>query len=216
VPGDRTILVALGSIPKAGGTYTFYRNLRPTLAKYGIDLRCVTVGRDEGKLWDEAFAYDGCVLLAPDVMDAKRLSQSFSEWCERSRVDIVIGLGSRSILSALPHLSPSIRVLGRVASIFDSGYRNATACYDRLDRIVVTTPRMETDLQKRYGVDSCRLTRIPNGVDVRPFQSAACTLRGNHRFLRVGFLGRLEDVAKGVLFLPKIVKSLNDGNMAIS
>ncbi len=58
-----SVVVAFGTVPKDGGTFTFYRNLRGPLLAHGIDLHCVSVGAREAKLWDRAFADDGCVLF---------------------------------------------------------------------------------------------------------------------------------------------------------
>jgi len=53
------IIVALGSVPKDGGTFTFYRNLRPALFGHGIDMSCVTMGWQEAQLWEDGYADDG-------------------------------------------------------------------------------------------------------------------------------------------------------------
>lgn len=62
--GHSKIKLAFGSVPKDGGTFTFYRNMRPALREHGIDLRCVSVGRREASLTEAAYVDEGCVLLA--------------------------------------------------------------------------------------------------------------------------------------------------------
>ena len=145
-----TIRVALGAVPKDGGTFTFYRNLRPAIKAYGIDLRCVTVGRREAELWEPGYADDGCVLLAPKTRSIKKQAQAFVAWCEEESIDIVIGLNSEAILSALPHLPEHIRVMSRCANAFDHGYRITLSCEPRLARIVAITPRLQKDLVESY------------------------------------------------------------------
>jgi hypothetical protein len=203
------MIVAFGSVPKDGGTFTFYRNLRPALLEYGIDMRCVAVGKAQAELWEETYVDDGCVLLAPDTRNIKKQAIAFAEWCEQESVGIVMGINSEAILSSLPHLPEKIRVMSRCANAFDHGYRITLSCAERLARIVATTPRLERDLINDYGADASRLRLIPNGIDPEPFEAAAATARGRESFLRLGFLGRLEHNQKGVFHLSKIVRALN-------
>ena len=60
----RRIVVAIGTIPKSAGTFTFYRNLRSQLRSRAIDVHCVSIGARDAEVWHESFADDGCVLLA--------------------------------------------------------------------------------------------------------------------------------------------------------
>ncbi len=203
------MIVAFGSVPKDGGTFTFYRNLRPALLEYGIDMRCVAVGKAQAKLWEEAYADEGCVLLASGTRNVKRQAMAFAEWCEREKVDIVMGINSEAILSSLSHLPERIRVVSRCANAFDHGYRITLSCAERLVRIVASAPRLERDLINDYGADAAKLRLIPNGIAPEPFELAAASPRGQEPFLRLGFLGRLEHNQKGVFHLPKIVRELN-------
>jgi len=204
----RKVTVVLGSVPKDGGTFTFYRNIRPVLAFHGIELKCVSVGPREAALWENSYVDDGCVLLAPKTRSIKKQAREFVEWCERAEVDIVIGLNSEAILSSLPHLPERIRTLSRCANAFDHGYRITMSCATRLARIIAITPRLEQDLVRDYGADSSKMQLIPNGIDPGPFASAATLPRGGESFLRLGFLGRLEHNQKGVFYLPEIVQEL--------
>lgn len=205
---ERKIVIAIGSVPKAGGTYTFYRTLRPKLLEYGIDMRCVSVGKSDASLWEDAFADEGCVLLAPDTENIKIQTQVFVDWCEKNDVDIVAGINSVAILSAIPHLPEKVCVISRLASIFNIGY--IVVGYERLMRIVTTAPRHAEELIKNYGVERSRICMIPNGIDPLPFDKASKNQRGDAAELRLGFLGRLEHVSKGVLFLPKILRYLDE------
>lgn len=203
------VLVAFGSVPKEGGTFTFYRNLRPRLLDYGIDMRCISVGKHDADLWDSAFADDGCVLLEKHETEAKTQTMAFTEWCISSQVDIVIGINSVAILSALPHLPEKIRVMSRCANGFDHGYKITISCYERLACIIATTPRLKTDLVNHYGVEESKIRLIPNGIAPETFQAASQRPRGIEKPLRLGFLGRLEHNQKGVLFLPEIIRRLD-------
>lgn len=202
------IKLAIGSVPKDGGTFTFYRTVRPFLRRQGIETFCVSVGHKEATLWQQEFADDGCVRLASHARSLKSQAQAFAQWCHETGIDIVIGINSAAILSSLPHLPEHIRVVARCANTFDHGYRITLACRERLARIVVLTPRMQRDLVDRYGADANGIRLIPNGIDPRPFNRGANTARGSGRAIRLGFLGRLEHRQKGVLFLPEIVSYL--------
>ncbi len=203
------IKVAFGSVPKDGGTFTFYRNQRSVLLNYGIDLRCVSVGRREVSLVEPAYVDDGCVLLAEKTNHLKTQAMVFSEWCEQENIDLVMGINSEAILSALPHLSKRIRVISRCANAFEKGYQVTLMGQERLMKIIALTPRLKKDLIEKYGVDEKKITLIPNGIHPEAFSQAAHAVRGQNKTLRLGFLGRLEHNQKGVFYLPEIVKELN-------
>lgn len=202
------IRFAFGSVPKDGGTFTFYRNLRPALREYDIDMRCVAVGKAQARLWEETYADEGCVLIARRTRDVKKQAMAFLKWCEQEQVDLVMGVNSKAILSALPHLPEHIRVLSRCANGFDHGYRITLSGRERLARIVALTPRLARDLINDYGADPAIVRLIPNGIDPEPFEESARTPRGQGSVLQLGFLGRLEHRQKGVFHLPKIVREL--------
>ncbi|MCG8440320.1 MAG: glycosyltransferase family 4 protein [Caulobacterales bacterium] len=203
------ITVAYGSVPKDGGTFTFYRNQRPALAALGVDLRCVTVGQAQCRLWEDAYADEGCVRLAPRVANMRKQAETFVEWCRDERVDIVIGVNSAAILSSIPHLPRHVRAVARCANAFDHGYRITVSGGDRLARIIALMPRLRDDLVNQYGVAPHKLRLIPNGIAPAAFDAAARLPRGAEGPLRLGFLGRLEHTQKGVMHLPKIVDALH-------
>lgn len=205
----QTITVAFGSVPKDGGTFTFYRTVRPKLAEHGIDFRCVTVGRAEAQLWDDSFADDGCALLCKEEDNLLEQAGCFARWCEDSGVDIVMALNSAAIHAALPHLPGNIRVMSRLASITDNGLKKTASCSGRLARVITTAPGHERELLKRFQLDRKRIHMIPNGIDPVVFDSAARNRRGMGEAAQIGFLGRLEHNDKGALFLPEIIRGLD-------
>ncbi|WP_018971063.1 glycosyltransferase family 4 protein [Rubritalea marina] len=208
------IKVAFGSVPKDGGTFTFYRNQRPKLLKLGVAMRCVSVGRREARLIEPAYVDDGCVLLAETERDLKKQVMAFAEWCEDEQIDIVIGVNSEAILASLPHLPQRIRVVSRCANAFDEGYRYGTVCQERYAAMVALTPRLQKDLVENYGAKPDLFRLIPNGIDIDRFREAAAQVRGGGAVLELGFLGRLEHKQKGVLYLPKIVQHLQQMQVA--
>lgn len=202
------IRVALGSVPKDGGTFTFYRNMRAPLLENGVDLSCVTVGSREASLIEPEFADEGCVLIAPDSGRIQDQAVAFAEWCARESVDIVIGLNSVAILSAIPHLPANVRVVARCANGFEHGYAITLAGRERLYGVVALTPKLRDDLIFEFGVDADTVDLIPNGTSPTRFADAADRPRGLGDKLEIGYLGRLEHMQKGVLHIPKIVRHL--------
>ncbi|WP_282154046.1 glycosyltransferase family 4 protein [Ruegeria atlantica] len=206
---QKPVRVAFGSVPKDSGTFTFYRNIRPALAARGISLYCVTVGKPQAELWEDAYVDDGCVQLAATSLNMKRQAQVFTKWCTDNDIDCVMAINSEGILSAIPHLPTHMRVLSRCANAFDHGYRITMSCRERLARIVALTPRLRDDLVADYGADPAKVALIPNGLDAARFEAAAQTRRGTGTQLELGFLGRLEHNQKGVMYLPAIADALS-------
>ena len=203
------IKIAYGSVPKDGGTFTFYRNMRPVLENHGIFMYCVAVGKEQADLWEESYADTNTVLLAADTYNIKKQAQSFVRWCETMDIDIVMGINSEAILSAIPHLPVDIRVVSRCANAFEHGYRITMSGKERLQAIFAITPRLQEDLINKYNADFAIMHLIPNGIDPSPFEKASQRERGLSEKLQLGFLGRLEHNQKGVMHLPNLVKNLN-------
>ena len=112
------IKVAIGSVPKDGGTYTFYRTVRPALRQRGVEMFCVSLGHKEAGLWQQEFVGDGCVLLAAESKDLKKQAQAFAEWCEEAKIDIV----KQRLMDRYGYDDQSATdVLQYVASIFARG-----------------------------------------------------------------------------------------------
>ncbi|WP_170329155.1 glycosyltransferase family 4 protein [Ruegeria arenilitoris] len=206
---QKPIKVAFGSVPKDGGTFTFYRNIRPALAARGISIYCVTLGKPQARLWEDAYVDDGCVQLAATSLSMKDQARVFTKWCADNDIDCVMAINSEGILSAIPHLPAHIRVLSRCANAFDHGYRITMSGRERLARIIALTPRLRDDLVADYEADPEKVVLIPNGIDAAKFEAAAQKERGTGARLELGFLGRLEHNQKGVMYLPAIVDALH-------
>jgi glycosyltransferase involved in cell wall biosynthesis len=204
------IKLILGTVPKAGGTFTFYRNLRSSIRRYGIDVICLTVGKRENTLKEEKFVDEGCVSLATHTNNVKQQALAVVTWVSENDIDVVIALNSVAILSAIPHFDTHVKIISRVASIFEEGYRSVIYGYDRLSCIVATAPRHGRDLVELYGVDASKLVCIPNAVDIPKFSNLRCNVKKHGKnTLQLGFLGRFDHFAKGVLFLIPIVEQLD-------
>ena len=208
---NKPIRIAYGSVPKESGTFTFYKNHRAELLLNGIEIFCVSVGVNQKRLWNDAFADDHCVMLAANEHNLKKQAMTFSDWCDDNGIDIVMAINSEAIVSSLPHLNQEIRVVSRCANAFPEGYEVTIAGHDRLSKIVALTPRLKTDLVNNYNVDPDLIRLIPNGVDAGRFRTREYAESiDESKPIELGFLGRLEHKQKGVLYLPKIVEQLNN------
>ncbi|MBN1681618.1 MAG: glycosyltransferase family 4 protein [Anaerolineae bacterium] len=207
-------LFAYGAVPKDGGTYTLYRNLRPGLLKYGWDMRCVVVGAQEHALLNKYFVDEGCVSVAPGKTNLKRQAMAFAEWCDSAGVDVVMPVNSRAMLAALPHLPDRVRLLPRCADITPHGYAKTLTARARAALIIATTPRQASDLTEHYGVDKSKIVLIPHGIDLEPYTAAGTGVSSDNPVLRLAFLGRLEHNQKGVLHIPGIVRQLDAAGVA--
>lgn len=200
------IKVAFGSVPKDGGTFTFFSNMRPLLLEQGIDLQCVSVGKAQAEITDPAFVTNGCIQLAASTPNLKKQAQAFDAWARDEKIDIVFGVNSPGILSSIPHLPTGMRVLARCANGFEEGYRLTLMGRERLMRIVALTPRLKTDLIADFSVPQDDIILIPNGADKIRFQPRSHAPEGP---IKLAFLGRLEHNQKGVLHLPPILEKLD-------
>jgi glycosyltransferase involved in cell wall biosynthesis len=81
---------------------------------------------------------------------------------------------------------------------------------DRVHRVVATSRRQFDDLLHQRGVPAEKLALIPHGIDTAAFEEAHRQReRLENQPLRIGYLGRLLDSAKGIFLLPKILHRLD-------
>lgn len=200
--------IAYGSVPKDGGTYTFYRNISPFLKKNGILMYCVSVGRENALLWEEEFSDEGCVLLAKNTYNVKKQSKVFVDWCIKNNIDMVMGINSIPILSSIPHLPKKIRLVSRCANSFDHGYKITMSGAERIHAIFAVSRRLEMDLIEKYLADPKRVFLINNGIIPEPYKNIKREFNEKNK-LRLGFVGRLENNQKGIFHIPKILNELD-------
>ncbi len=197
--------VAYGLAPHEGGTTTFYRNLAAELRKKGWVVYSVAVGARSAKSFDERFADDFSVLLAPEATDLREKVLAFLEWIEREKVDIVMPMCEETIHAAMPHLPLSVRCITRCATITRNAYAQATANVERLHYVVAICRRQCEALTQHLGIRASKVRLIPHGIEVRRFSAVRDPLAS---VIRLVYLGRLEDYDKGVMLIPKIVAAL--------
>ncbi len=211
-PKKRTL--AYGSIPKDGGTYTFFRNQRKAFQHFGIEMFCVVIGKHEHSMIVPQHIVEGVVSILPEETDSKLLTIGFLIWCEETGVDIVMAVNSIPILNSIPYLPKHILVVTRAANAFEEGYHFATYSKERINHFIALTPRLKWDLESKYGIHPSQITVIPNGVNVEEYTKEGYSnnykndYKNESKPLKLIFVGRLEHNQKGVLYLPNIVKRL--------
>jgi glycosyltransferase involved in cell wall biosynthesis len=198
--------VAYCTVPKIGGTFNYFRNLRQALVPMGWRVLAPTVGRHLNNLWDEAFADEDCFRLAGDVDDPKQQARQLVDWLNERRVDFLIPMSTPAAVAAIPHLPTSIIPVYRCSNITRHAYDIVTEHLQYVPRVIATSRRQWDDLRTRRHVPESKLVLIPHGTDTTAFE-VAYRLREMQDGgpIRLGYLGRLLDSAKGIFLLPSVL-----------
>jgi glycosyltransferase involved in cell wall biosynthesis len=197
------------TVPKIGGTFNYFRNLRQALAPLGWQVIALTVGRKLNALWDEPFADADCFRLAEQVDDEQEQAKAIVDWLLQRQIDFFIPMSTPAGVSAIPHLPPSILPIYRCSNITRHAYDIVTEHLDRVPRVIATSRRQYDDLRVARRVPQEKLVLIPHATDNTPFDRAFVSRQANTGPIRLAFLGRILDSAKGVMILPAILDHLD-------
>jgi glycosyltransferase involved in cell wall biosynthesis len=202
---------AFFAYPHRGGTFSVFRHLRAGLAPHGIELRWLGIGRlahdgirDPDWLAERAW---GDVCGARDD-DDKAQAISLLEAIGAGQFDgVFVNAHADPVQTNLARYLPNslLRIL-IVHNITPGTYAAAAAVREHVHGVVCVSPRIEQDLIARYGFDPSMIGTIPNATDVPV--APARSLPAEAAALRILSLGRIEDQAKGVLWLPEILRRL--------
>lgn len=201
--------VAFLAIPSAGGPYTVFKTLRAGLLQEGIELSWLMSGRTAmGVVNDNGFAGELAFgrVVAPDTDEELPRAQALQDYVRRESVQAVVCGAQQGSPECnwLRYLPSEIRRILLVHNITPTTYRAARAMRDWVHATVGVSPRIADDLTARHGFDPGCTFCIPNAVDLSAFEVRPDP-RGANEPLRLLFLGRVEDTAKGVLWMPKIL-----------
>jgi glycosyltransferase involved in cell wall biosynthesis len=192
--------------PQVGGTFSFFKRMRPLLARQGIEFRCISPWSGErlaGTRFEHEEGLDDVRFPEDDLPAATEI---LVRHLTDRRYDAVIVLPGSDILAVnlVRYLPRGIRTAARVPMITRGAYAPAKAIESSLDLVFAVSHRVTEDLSGRYGIPAGKIRIIYNGVDVRPesFQFPAAA-GGPFRLL---YSGRLSDLDKGVLLLPDILR----------
>lgn len=198
------------TLPHLGGTWTVARSLRTGLAARGITVSWVGFGDKGQRAWmDPAFkkerAHGRTLPICPhDPSWAVRVCEYVnSSAIEGVFIDV---LGSPEATNLVRYLPANVLRLMIVHSITPGTYAAAHAVKEWVHATVCVCPRAREDLVGAYAFDPARTWVVPNASEVAPRvdprtanPKAGC---------KVLFLGRIEDAAKGVFWLPSIMRKL--------
>jgi hypothetical protein len=197
--------VAYLCAPHLGGTFSVYRHLRDGLTPHGHDLRWIGVGARAGAAWrDDAWAAERPFGFVVDGGDDAAQGAALIELIEAEGFDAVVVnvLTSAVEMNAVRYLDPQIGRIMMVHNITPGTYAAAAALRDFVHATVGVAPRIKQDLVRRFGFDPTWTFDVPHGIavpaDVPVRKDASGTLRAI-------YVGRIEDAAKGVFWLPRIM-----------
>lgn len=194
--------------PQVGGTYTFFRSLRPILATLGVDFRCVSPisgERFKGTRYEGAEGVDFLTLPA----DPAPATQVMLDHLQQQGFDLLMVLPAADILSCnLPRYVPrSLRSVMRVPMMTRGAYVPTQAMAGHLNAIFAVSDRIADDLTGRYGIARDQLQVVYHGVDpaLAPDAVVPKPAQGPVQLL---YAGRLWDIDKGIFLLPVMMKKL--------
>lgn len=199
--------IAYGLAPHEGGTTTVYLQFAQGLRALGWKVFSVAVGERAAQSYDPRFGDAHSVILAPEETDLASQVQAFLEWVEKEEVDIVIPTCEDVIMVAIPHLPQKVRYITICHNVTRDTYIINTLHLDRLSYAVVINKRQIADLQQRWGVPENKLRLIPHGIELEKFLIPRSERPGSE--LHLIYLGRIEDMAKGVLYLPPLLEKFS-------
>ena len=206
-------VIAYGLVPYAGGTTTFYRLFARGLRAKGWQVHSVAAGAEAQQDFDPRFGDDHSVILAPQETDLTLQVKAFLDWVAQQQVDIVIPNTQTNLLAAVPHLPLQVRYLSICHNVTRGTYVIVSLHPHRLSAVVTINQRQLEDLEHRWRLPPHLLRLIPYGIDLSRFTTPARPLQPNGP-LRLIFLGRLDDLPKGIMLLPAILKKA--GNLGVN
>ncbi len=192
-----------------GGVIQVFRNLRSAAGEFGLDLRWLGCGaRAAAVAREHAGPEDwacGEIVGATLEGDRERAEEYRRQIIERKPTAVLLhimcGQVESNIAAYLPRDVPRIAF---VHTITPSTYRGARAMRDHVHAVIGVSPRIRQDLVKLCGFPPESTFCVPNGLncDVFSERARADTIDGP---LRVLSCGRIEDISKGVFWLPTIL-----------
>jgi len=201
------IKLAYCGIPYTSGVYTVYRLLRQGLITHNIDLRWVGLAQPNTKLEQDFASEINSGEFVYFQEDDCQTTKKFVEHIEANYDGIIFNVLAGVIqTNAARFLSNQILKLQIVHNITPATYRAAHSIRDHVHATVCVSPRIENDLVKSMGFMHQQTITIPNAVDVSKFQEYFAQ-RTDDEPIKLLSLGRVEDAAKGILWLPDILQT---------
>jgi glycosyltransferase involved in cell wall biosynthesis len=212
-----SLKIAFLARPEPYGLYTVFRNLRPALAsRHGIELRWLARGSETAKHLEQTqYAADlawGEVVNVDPAPDAGQGAALVRHLIDHGYHGVIVNPPCWSIeLNAMRYVPQPVRRMMVVHSIAPGAYRAAAAIRDNVQATIGISPRVRDDLVARHGFDPSRTHAIANSLDLTPYENVARDAPVAN--LRLLSFGRIEEFAKGVFWLPQIMRELRQAGV---
>jgi glycosyltransferase involved in cell wall biosynthesis len=195
-------------VPHLGGTFSVYGRLRNGLAPWDIDLVWVGVETATARpAADSKWAAERCrglIVPVPSLAEpetARALLKAIGEEFDGAIFNVLSSPLETNLARYLPGRLLRLMV---VHNCTPGTYAAAAAIRDHVHATVAVAPRIQGDLVARHGFEPGRTFVVANGTQAPPGSERPAPTGP----LRLLFLGRVEDQAKGVLMLPRILRRL--------
>jgi glycosyltransferase involved in cell wall biosynthesis len=207
------ITLAYLAIPHTGGTYSVFESLKEGLKGYGIEVQWLGVGKRHARVLSDPEWFEHCrfgTVAAPDAENDLDIAAGLTEHLSKgSYAGVFVNVLADPICTnAIRYLPANLLRIVIVHSITPGTYAAASAVRQSVHATVGVSPRIAQDLIRRCSFPADSTVSIPNAVDVEHFLGFERERSPNR--LRVVCLGRVEDSAKGVFWLPKVMQRLAD------
>lgn len=193
--------------PQVGGTFTFFLRLRDGWQGSGHEVRCIPPHSSELFAGGRFAGQPGVdyLHLPEDLASASRV---LIRHLEQGGFDAVMVLPGSDVLTTnlLRFIPRHIRTFARVPMATQGACRQVAAVADHLDGIVAVCDRIRDDLVADYGIAAGGIRVAYNGADTRSFSPGPGRKAGDP--LHLLYSGRLEDVQKNVMMLPRLARQL--------
>ncbi len=191
--------------PQVGGTFVFFTQLRPHLARYGIDFRCIPPISGSAYANSSYSKVEGIDFLELSNEVPVALGQLIRHLEDQHFRAVLILPGCDPLGTSLPAYLPAH--IGCAAKIPHNGrgtYLPTQEFEPYIDQIAPVNHLLAEDLIQRYGIPEEKVHVVFIGIDPIHFRYVERHPEPN-RPLRLAVVGRLEDLQKNVLCLPAIV-----------
>ncbi|WP_081852854.1 glycosyltransferase family 4 protein [Bosea sp. 117] len=197
--------------PHVGGTHTVFRQLHAGLAPYGVTVRWLgmapaALAAAEDPKWAADIALGrvvGHAGASPQAQAAALVHAVAAGGYDGVFVNVCADRVQMNIARYLPAHVLRIMI---VHNITPGTYAAARAIRDHVHATVGVSERCRSDLVERHGFAAERMSVIPHAFEAGALPGERPARRGEG--CRLLFLGRVEDTAKGVFWLPRILERL--------
>lgn len=197
------------------GIYTSFLRLDGLLRQQGHQVIGVFAGPDIPAK-DLSNSEPELVTIGDRSDSFEKAARAYVDWIEANEIDVVVPNNSKLALSVVPHLPSTVHVVNICRQMTSSLYSKVMANQQCLSRMVVISPRQRRDLAQRYGFPPARMQLIPSSIDVDRFAEARDRQPLVDNQIKLIFIGRLDEEAKGISLLPKVVRRLRDAGVPCS